>query len=113
MRSSYGTVIAIMAALFFYLRLILLQRKKAKMVSNLAKDKNKNRGLSKESGATRLNKKNNLTLIYSSPYILGLGILVIIAGAVLSASPWFIPEVKALWWIPVTIGIILMSISIH
>ncbi len=47
MKSSYGTVIAIMAALFFYLQLILLQRKNAKMVSYLAKDRIIKQGLSK------------------------------------------------------------------
>lgn len=113
MRSSYGAVIAIIAALFFYLRLILLQRKKAKLVSSQENERNKKRSYPKESGMTTPNGKNYLNLQYSSPYILGLGILLIIAGAVLSAAPWFIPEVKAFWWIPVTIGIILMSISIH
>lgn len=113
MNSSYGAVITIMAALFFYLRLIVLQRKKAKLLASTARDGNIKRGTPKDTRLTSPKEKNYLSLRYSSPYILGMGILLITAGAVLSAAPWFIPEVKAFWWIPVTIGILLMSISIH
>ena len=113
MKYSYGTIIAIASALFFYIRLILLQRQKVKQLSNPRKSSdNKNRPQYRQNKSTA-DKIKYPKLEFSSPYLLGLGIILILIGGVFSAVPWFIPEVKTIWWIPVTIGIILMSISIH
>jgi hypothetical protein len=114
MKYTYGTIIAVAAALFFYLRLIILQRQKVKQLSRVGKtDRKKNRSSSNDA-----KKGNGLTTAFpkldiTSPYLLGLGILLIISGAVLSAAPWLNLQGRDLWWIPVTLGIILMTITIR
>jgi hypothetical protein len=114
MKYTYGTIIAVAAALFFYLRLIILQRQKVKQLSRVSSSERKK----KRSRSS--NDKNGIgitsgfpKLEITSPYLLGLGILLILSGAALSALPWFISQVRDLWWIPVTLGILLMSITIH
>jgi hypothetical protein len=113
MKYTYGTIIAVVSALFFYVRLTILQRRKVKNLTKTIKnERKKNRSSAgKESGRTA--SSNIPKLEFTSPYILGLGILLIIFGAVISAAPWFPVQTRELWWIPVSVGILLMSIVIR
>jgi hypothetical protein len=111
MEFTYGTFIAVAAALVFYLRLIILQRQKVKKLSSSS---TANQKKSRRSANLDLpGKKNFPELHFSSPYLLGLGIFTVILGAVLAGGPWFTPEMRSWWWVPVTLGIILMSLVIR
>ncbi|MBE0697084.1 MAG: hypothetical protein IH586_09185 [Anaerolineaceae bacterium] len=114
MKYTYGTIIAVAAALLFYLRLIILQRQKVKQhaLAGKAERRKKRSPSGKDTNAAGFTTTFP-KLEISFPFLLGLGILLILFGAVLSVAPWFIPQVRDLWWIPVTVGIILMSITIH
>jgi hypothetical protein len=112
MKYTYGTIIAVAAALFFYLRLIILQRQKVKHLRSQSK-KNQKRNQTGDSKG-----KNDLEIGFPkleilSPIVLGISILMIIAGAVLSAGNWLDPRARELWWLPISVGIILMSFSIR
>jgi hypothetical protein len=112
MQFSYGTIIALAAGLFFYLRLILLQRQKVKLLQarQASGQKRDKTGKRKTAGTPT---KTIPQLQFSSIYLLGAGILLIILGAVISAPNWFSPTVRDYWWIPVTIGILCMTFSIR
>ncbi len=105
MKIPYGTIIAVAAALFFYLRLIVLQRQKLKQKSTQGKPKQ-----GKKANAP---KKATLGIEISSPYLLGLGILLVLFGAILSNAQWFPANYSNFWWVPVSSGIVLMSLAIH
>jgi hypothetical protein len=113
MKYTYGTIIAVVAALFFYLRLTVIQRQKANRLSHSEKKERKKSRVAtgKESNRTAISAIPKLDI--TSPYLLGLGILLIVSGAALSIAPWLNLQVRDLWWIPVTLGIILMTITIR
>jgi hypothetical protein len=113
MKYTYGTIIAVAAALIFYVRLTILQRQKVKsLTKSRTNEPKKNRSMvSKESSRTATSIQPKLE--FTSPYILGIGILLIIFGAIVSAAPWFPAQTKELWWIPVSLGILLMSFTIR
>lgn len=97
-----GTIVAVAAALLFYLRLILLQRQRTKQ---LAEDHSKG-----NKKTNRVNPNANWVVI-KNWYLVGLGIALILAGALLSAVP-AAAAYRAYWWIPVTAGILLMTLGI-
>jgi hypothetical protein len=96
-----GTIIAIAAALIFYLRLIILQRHKANQTQH-APQKSGKRGYTPQPG---------LKII--SWYLLGAGVAFIFLGALLAASPIFGPTASSLWWLILTVGIFLLGLSIR
>jgi ABC-type Fe3+ transport system permease subunit len=104
MRFDIGSIIAIVAALIFYLRLIILQRQRS--LTQRAKPS----GDHQENGR---NANNSAQIIRWNWVLVGLGILLIGIGAVFSVSTWPGIVVHSLWWIPVTGGILLMTLSIR
>lgn len=106
---NYGTIIALAAAVFFYLRLIILQRQKVKQLPARQPSSQK----AKKSGKGQVQKAQTIPqLQFTSYYLLGAGILLIIFGAVLSGSSLFPANNREFWWIPVTLGILCMTFSI-
>jgi|WetSurMetagenome_2_1015567.scaffolds.fasta_scaffold330788_2 hypothetical protein len=116
MKLDYGVIIAVGAALLFYLRLILLQRQRAKRY-NLARAQNQKNAIKKK------NKKkvekdqpsisDQLGFKIDNWYILGAGIVVLLFGAFMNASPLFTTTVRSFWWIPIVLGIALLNYTIH
>ena len=104
MRFDIGSIIAIAAALIFYMRLIILQRQRS--LSQRAKPSGDRQPDSR-------NAPNSPQLIRWNWYLVGLGILLIGIGAVFSVSPWPGVSAHSLWWVPVTGGILLMTLSIR
>jgi hypothetical protein len=113
MEFRYGTVIAVAAALFFYLRLIILQRQKLKRLPAPAvprQGKKRSMTAQVKPGAVQ---KALPGMNISSPPLLGTGIVIILFGAVLASARWFPANYHEFWWIPVSLGILLMSLAIH
>ncbi len=93
MKFDAGTWIAIAAVLFFYLRLIILQRQRGKSASS--------------------NKTANTPGLMTNKLLLGTGAALMIIGAALSGIPGMPETFRGLWWLPVTIGIVVMSFGIR
>lgn len=102
-----GTIIAVVAALIFYLRLIILQRHK---MNRTRTDKQLKDG--KNSGGKRGHIPQPGMRIYSW-YLLAMGIALIFLGALMTTLPVFDPAVSNLWWVALTAGILLLGISIR
>lgn len=100
MRFDTGTIIAISAALLFYLRMIILQRQRAKTSSQ------------KNAKKPKYPAQPQSMVVIRNRYLVGLGVLLVAIGAVLSAAPSFDSSIQAWWWVPVTAGILLMSLGI-
>jgi hypothetical protein len=96
-----GTIIAIAAALIFYLRLIILQRHRVKQNHN-APQKSGKRGYTPQPGFKII-----------SWYLVGAGVVLILVGALLAATPIFGPTASDLWWLILTAGIVLLGFSIR
>jgi hypothetical protein len=106
-----GTIIAIAAALLFYLRLIILQRQKVKQLSSGAKTSGKKKAKDQQQSKTLAASIPRLDIY--RPYLVGLGVVLVLLGAALTAAPWFDESIRTWWWFPVTIGISLMSLGIR
>lgn len=88
-----GTIIAVAAALLFYLRLIVLQRQRGKK-------------------KTTSSAQPPALFVIRNATLVGLGVLLLGVGAVMSIVPWFAPYGNAWWWAPVTLGILLMGLGV-
>lgn len=104
-----GLAVVIAAVLFFYLRLILLQRERVKRVRQAAlstpkKKKNKPAPPEVKEQYSVISQKR------SDQIIAGIGLFAILVGVLLNAQ-WFalIPGWQAYWWVPTAAGIILFS----
>lgn len=106
MNFDYGTWIAIGAVLLFYLRLIILQRQKAKQASLSRAGKKKN-----VSTAAPGSGRTAPTLLVNRPLAIA-GVLIILAGAAFAGLP-ALSSLAHFWWLPVTVGIAVMGLSFH
>lgn len=102
-----GTIIAIVAALVFYLRLIILQRHKVNQAQG-----NKHTKVGKSASGKRGYVPQEGLRIYSW-YLLGIGVALIFLGALMTTLPLFDPAVSSLWWVALTAGILLLGLSIR
>lgn len=93
MRLDPGTMIAVAAALLFYLRLIILQRQRSK----------------KKAGSA---SQPPALFVIRSPILIGAGVFLLGVGAVISTLPLFASFGPAWWWVPVTLGILLMGLGV-
>jgi sterol desaturase/sphingolipid hydroxylase (fatty acid hydroxylase superfamily) len=103
MKFDTGTIIAVAAVLLFYLRLIVLQRQRVQRASkNLAK------------GSKKLNPVPSTPawVVVRNSTLVGAGVLLIAMGAVVSIIPWFQSFGPSWWWLPVTVGILLMGLGV-
>lgn len=110
MQMDTGTIIAVAAALIFYLRLIILQRHKANRMMNQQKPTSGNSG-KLSSGKQRWEPQPGLHIV--SWFLLGMGVALILLGALMTALPIFGQTARDLWWLVLTIGILLLGLSIR
>ena len=100
MNIEYGTWIAIAAVLIFYLRLIILQRHKAR--ANVRKGaRRKSAQASSPTSALSVNKPST-----------AVGAVLVLAGAVLAGFP-ALDAFSGWWWLPFTLGILVMGLGIR
>lgn len=110
-----GTIAAVVAALLFYLRLIMLQRQRAKQLAQDRARGNKKANKNASSAAS-----NTRLVLIKNWYLVGLGIVLILTGALISAIPTAnavgaaagAAPYRPYWWIPVTAGILLMTLGL-
>jgi sterol desaturase/sphingolipid hydroxylase (fatty acid hydroxylase superfamily) len=113
MRFDYGTIIAIVAALLFYLRLIILQRQRVKryQASRLASRPDKKKGKGSSQAAPTVS--DQLGFRVYSWYMVGAGLLVLIFGALVYGTSWFTPATRQYWWVAIVAGIFILNYSIR
>ncbi len=115
MKFDAGTIVAVAAALIFYLRLIIVQRQKVKRSKLVKSQAMSEKGKAKKRAQTAANRpiQQQLGFEIVSWYLVGAAILLVVFGALISAVSWFGPGVRALWWVPLTVGIILLGFSVR
>jgi hypothetical protein len=99
-----GTGIVIIATLFFYLRLIIIQRQKVRKSPLQPPGKGKKKVSSYQPGQYSIISRNRLDWIIS-----GIGVIGIIFGLLIKLGAISIGSIDAFWWIPTALGIVLMS----
>jgi len=107
MKLDTGLVVVIVAVLIFYLRLIIIQRERAKQIDHARKSLATKKGKTPE--PTPPPRYSILTSNYRNLAIAGAGTLGILAGVLLNAGILAIPAIQPFWWIPTSIGIIGLS----
>lgn len=104
MRLEPGTMIAVAAALLFYLRLIVVQRQRSKQIA---------RNSTRQAKKTALPPQVPALFVIRNPILVGAGVLLIAVGAVISIVPAYAASFGASWWwVPVTLGILLMGLGV-
>jgi hypothetical protein len=111
MQMDFGTIIAVAAALIFYLRLIILQRHKAKQARRNLQNETSAKSERNHMGQRGSTPPASLHII--SWYLLGMGIALILLGAMMTAFPIFSQPARELWWLVLTVGIFLLGLSIR
>ncbi len=107
MRIDPGLVVIIAAVLAFYLRLILLQRQRAKRAAYQPKPAGK-----KKSRPAKKMPAPDYSIISKNKrdwIIAGAGMLLIFIGVLLNLRVIPIPLAQNYWWLPVAIGIVAFS----
>ena len=108
MKIDTGLGVVIVAVLIFYLRLIILQRQRAKQVRRTVET-----GSSKKRKAKQLPPTPPNYSVVSRKrrdwIIAGIGGVLILFGALAYANVLAIPVLRENWWIPTAIGIVAFS----
>jgi hypothetical protein len=110
MNIDTGLAVVVVAVLIFYLRLIGMQRERARRAAHaLAQPPKKSRkGKAEALPAPRPNysilSRNRLDRI-----IAGGGLLAILVGVTLNAGWVALPPLNAYWWVPTALGIVAFS----
>lgn len=110
MKFDIGTVIAVAAVLLFYLRLILIQRKKAQKTAPQPKQHSK-----KGKNPITENPAPYITpqIEFTNGYWVGAGVLFTLGGVAVTLITGIPAEVRSLWWLWVSLGVLMMSLGIH
>jgi len=109
MNIDTGLAVVIIAVLVFYLRLIVIQRQRAKRVgqakkaSQTEKKKGKKQATTPQPGYSIISKSNLDRAIAVS------GVFLIVLGVLLYMQIIPIPSIQAYWWIPTAAGIVAFS----
>ncbi len=118
MRIDPGLVVIVVAVLAFYLRMIILQRQRAKRAAYQPPAAGKKQGArpGKPSGKRPVKQSPPPLQAYSiistsqrDWIIAGSGILLILVGVLLNQKVIPIPLAQNYWWLPVAIGILAFS----
>lgn len=104
-----GLAVVIIAVLIFYLRLIILQRERAKRAALPSQPipKKKRKGLPET-----VNPAVTYSILSRSRVdlaIAGAGLLAILLGLVLNAGWLALPAAQPYWWLPTSAGIVAFS----
>jgi hypothetical protein len=109
MNIDTGLAVVILAVLVFYLRLIVIQRQRAKRVaqaqkaSQVEKKKGKKQPPSPQPGYSIISRSN-----LDRAIAIG-GVLLMVLGILLYVKIIPLPSIQPYWWIPTAAGIILFS----
>ena len=104
---DFGLIIIIAAVLIFYLRLIILQRERAKRATRQSRPSGKKKGQPTEKAGAAVfsilspNKRDWA--------IAGAGIVLILIGVLANLGVIPYAWARSFWWLPVAIGIIAFS----
>ena len=104
-------IVLIAAVLFFYIRLIWLQKAKVTQAKQAAVQEN---AADKSRRAKSIKEKSYFDehrFRIINWYILAGAVVIIAAGAFVSTSSLFGETVRSLWWLPTAGGIFLVSFS--
>ena len=111
-----GLVVIIVAALVFYLRLILLQRDRARRAavqlassSAMKQAKRPDKRSASRLAPSPLQAYSIISTSKRDWIIAGSGILLILVGVLLNQKLIPIPLAQNYWWLPVAIGILAFS----
>lgn len=108
MNLDTGLAVVILAILIFYLRLIALQRERARRVNALLAAPARKAGKGKQAAPRNVPRYTILSRRRGDWFIAGLGVLAILAGMLLNAGVFF-PAVQPYWWVPTALGILAFS----
>ena len=109
MNIDTGLGVVIVAVLIFYLRLIILQRQRARSLIRPAVANAKNKGKAKEASTVSPQRFSILSNKTSDRLVAGIGVLLILAGLLLNAKILPFLTAQPYWWIPTAIGIVAFS----
>ena len=106
-----GTIIVVAAVLIFYLRLIILQRERAKQVAReaAANAKKKGKGKGKKQPAESPPRYSILSRNRRDLFIAGAGLVAILLGVLFSSGVLKLPGLQSYWWLPTAAGIVAFS----
>jgi predicted RND superfamily exporter protein len=109
MNLDTGLAVVILAVLVFYLRLIVIQRQRAKRVAEARKASQTEKKKSKKQAAA---PPPNYSVISKSNLDRGiaiLGVLLMILGILLYMRILPLPSIQPYWWVPTAAGIVAFS----
>ena len=107
MNIETGTAVVIVAVLVFYLRLIVLQRQRAKQLRSAPPGgKNKKRAAQEAQTPPRY---SIISPRVADRVIASVGVLAILAGVLLNVGILPLPGLQPYWWVPTALGIVAFS----
>lgn len=109
MNIDTGLAVVIVAVLIFYLRLIVLQRERAKQATQGLDSHVKKKNLKKASGQEATLRYSILSSRRRDRVIAGIGALLILLGVLAYSQIEILGSLYPYWWIPTSIGIVAFS----
>ncbi len=108
MNIDTGMAVVIAAVLVFYLRLIILQREKAKRAAQaLAAQPKKKKGKAVEAEAAP--RYSILARSLRNRAIAVFGVALMVVGVLMNSGMFPVPAIQAWWWVPTALGILAFS----
>jgi hypothetical protein len=113
MRIDTGTVVIVAAVLLFYLRLILVQRERAKRLRAAEQEmRSARRNSGKKNPGLLQEQYARLSILSTHPRdlaIAGMGVLLVVLGVLFNRQilPWELGQVY--WWLSMALGILAFS----
>lgn len=107
-----GTIVVVGAVLIFYLRLIVIQRQRARRIRQTAQAPAAKKTGKKKATPKELSAPPRYSILSQDRRdwaIAGCGALAIAAGILLNANLIPYAPVQAYWWLPVAVGIVAFS----
>jgi hypothetical protein len=111
MKFDFGTIVVIVVVLLFYLRLILLQWGKSRRLRDLQTILPKSK--KGQPAAVRPSTAEVMRFRFGNIYLTVLAIVLMVAGALMVAIPSLDPQIRQLWWLPVSLGVVLFGFMIR
>ena len=109
MNIDTGVGVVIVAVLIFYLRLIIIQRQRAKNLVRPVLADGKTKGKTKGTAQISPERYSILSPNSRDRLIAGVGAVFVLAGVLLNAKVLPISAAQPYWWIPTAIGIVAFS----
>lgn len=109
MNIDTGLAVVIVAVLVFYLRLIVLQRERAKQATQGLDSRVKNKKQGKTATREAVSRYSILSPRRQDRVIAGIGALLILLGVLAYSQIALFASLQTYWWIPTSIGIVAFS----